>query len=327
MKNIYKIVTIIFVLLYSISMEAQDAHLSQYDVSPVLLNPALTGHIEDGDFRIGANYRTQWGSIASSSYTTTGLTFDTKYGSRWGVGGYATNSDLGGFVNSFNFMLSGSYLITDPLQSKYKITTGLQAGVLYKRIDQQEFTFDSQYENGNFNEDKSSGELFSKNNLVMPDFNYGIAYIHTDENVKLRPYAGISLFHLSMPKESFTNASDDRLPIKWSFNLGTKYEINPKLTLDVRTLFLLQRKAKEINFGTLAYYKLKDNDYTLVFGVDVRWNDAVIINAGLKHKSILYRVSYDINTSSLNNFSSGRGGTELSIVYTPKKIRSTPSYQ
>ena len=126
---------------------------------------------------------------------------------RWGVGAYATNNDLAGFINAFNFMISGSYQISDPLQNKYKILTGLQAGVLYKRIDQQEFIFDSQYSNGGFNEDIPSGEMFSKNNLVVPDFNWGVAYVHTDKESKIRPYVGASLFHINMPKESFTDAS------------------------------------------------------------------------------------------------------------------------
>lgn len=325
MKHIY-IISIVVAFGFCSQVKAQDAHLSQYDASPILLNPALTGHIENGDFRIGALYRTQWGSISSSSFTSTGITFDTKLNARWGVGAYATNNDLAGFINAFNFMISGSYQISDPLQNKYKILTGLQAGVLYKRIDQQEFIFDSQYSNGGFNEDIPSGEVFSKNNLVVPDFNWGVAYVHTDKNSKIRPYVGASLFHINMPKESFTDASDSKLPIRWTFNGGSKFDVNPNLMIDVRSLFLLQRTAKEINFGALAYYKLNDNDYTLVCGVDVRWNDAVIINAGIMHKNIIYRMSYDYNTSSLNNSSNGRGGTELSIIYTPSKIRSAPSY-
>lgn len=327
MKNINKIIVVALIILFNANVQAQDAHLSQYDVSPILLNPALTGKMEEGDFRIGANYRTQWGAINASSFTSTGLSFEAKYGARWGVGAYATNNDLGGFINAFNFMLSGSYQITDPLQQNYKITTGLQAGVLYKRIVPQEFTFDSQFENGNFNADRPSGEIFNKTNSVVPDFNWGIAYIHSDKNLKINPYAGISLFHISMPKESFTSADGERLPIRWVFNGGAKFKINDKLIIDGRGLFLLQKSAKEINFGALAYYTMPDEDYTMLGGVDIRWNDAVIFNIGLKHKNIIYRLSYDYNTSSLNNFSSGRGGTELSIIYSPGKRRNTPSYQ
>ena len=133
MKNIYKISIIITFLAGGTIANAQDAHLSQYGASPILLNPANTGVIENADFRIGANYRTQWGSIPSSSYTTTAISFETRIKERWGVGGYAINNDLSGFINASNIMLSASYQITDPSQYKYKITTGIQSGVMMKK--------------------------------------------------------------------------------------------------------------------------------------------------------------------------------------------------
>jgi len=317
MKNHYKYLIIILLLTGAVNSKAQDAHLSQYDANPILLNPALTGAIDNQSFRIGTNYRTQWGSISSASYTSTGIAFDTKYKSRWGLGGYATNNDLAGFLNVFNVMASASYQITDPSETKYKITTGLQAGIIYKRIDQQEFVFDKQYEDGNFNSDNSSGENFNNTSLILPDFNWGINYVHTDNSWKIEPFAGMSVFHLSLPKESFTGEQKDNLPIKWAFNIGSKYEINEKLKLDIRSLYMIQRQAQEINFGVLAYYRINDTKYIIMGGIDLRYDEAVIFNVGLNHKSMTYRLSYDYNTSALHSITNGRGGTEISIVYTP----------
>ena len=42
---------------------AQDLHFSQFMNSPLLTNPANTGFIPDGDFRLGANYRNQCASV------------------------------------------------------------------------------------------------------------------------------------------------------------------------------------------------------------------------------------------------------------------------
>jgi type IX secretion system PorP/SprF family membrane protein len=324
MKNIYKFSVIVYSLLLGLSLSAQDAHLSQYDASPVLLNPALTGITEEGDFRIAANYRSQWGSISSASYTTTGISLDMSQGARWGIGGYIVNNDLGGFINAFNIMLSGSYLITAPTQSKYRISTGLQAGIMLKQLDEKEFIFDSQYEDGNFEEDNPSGEAFQNTSNYSPDINWGIAYSHIDDSWKVKPYAGVSVYHISMPKESFTSNPADNLPIRWVFNLGAKYDINDKLRIIGRSLFMMQRDAKEINFGAIAYYQFNSSNYTLICGLDARWQDAAIITLGVKHKSITYKLSYDANTSSLNKTSNGRGGTEMSIVYTPKKLRNSP---
>src|SRR5438874_9685701 len=49
---------------------AQDLHFSQFFNSPLLTNPANTGFIPDGDYRMGINYRNQWSSIMQVPYKT-----------------------------------------------------------------------------------------------------------------------------------------------------------------------------------------------------------------------------------------------------------------
>ena len=49
---------------------AQDLHFSQFMNSPLLTNPANTGFIPDGDYRLGINYRNQWSSIMAIPYKT-----------------------------------------------------------------------------------------------------------------------------------------------------------------------------------------------------------------------------------------------------------------
>ena len=45
-------------LVSAASAVAQDAHFTQYFTSPLTLNPALTGLVNE-DLRFAANYRTQ----------------------------------------------------------------------------------------------------------------------------------------------------------------------------------------------------------------------------------------------------------------------------
>ena len=49
---------------------SQDLHFSQYMNSPLLTNPANTGFIPEGDYRLGINYRNQWASITAFPYKT-----------------------------------------------------------------------------------------------------------------------------------------------------------------------------------------------------------------------------------------------------------------
>ncbi len=49
---------------------AQDLHFSQFFNSPLTTNPANTGFIPDGDYRLGINYRNQWSAIMTVPFET-----------------------------------------------------------------------------------------------------------------------------------------------------------------------------------------------------------------------------------------------------------------
>ena len=48
----------------------QDLHFSQFMNSPLVTNPANTGFMPEGDYRLGMNYRNQWSSIMAMPYKT-----------------------------------------------------------------------------------------------------------------------------------------------------------------------------------------------------------------------------------------------------------------
>src|SRR6476659_10443751 len=56
------------------SLKAQDPNFSQFFVSPLTLNPALTGKF-DGVFRVAGNYRNQWPTI-NNAFTTYTISVD-----------------------------------------------------------------------------------------------------------------------------------------------------------------------------------------------------------------------------------------------------------
>ena len=53
-------------------VSGQDLHFSQFMNSPLTTNPANTGFMPEGDYRIGINYRNQWSSIMQVPYKTMG---------------------------------------------------------------------------------------------------------------------------------------------------------------------------------------------------------------------------------------------------------------
>src|SRR5215208_6242930 len=65
MRNFFCTLSILFITLLT---RAQDPNFSQFFVSPLTLNPALTGKF-DGVYRLALNYRNQWPTI-NNAFTT-----------------------------------------------------------------------------------------------------------------------------------------------------------------------------------------------------------------------------------------------------------------
>lgn len=297
---------------------AQDFHLSQYDVSPVILNPSLTGMYGVEEMRVATQYRSQWGAL-TGSLTSTVLSFDMPFRDRWGIGAYIMDNNGAKVFNTFNFVLSGAYEITingESMWAKdYRLFMGLQAGMIYKGTNEDKLVFDKQYSHGTFDSDLPSGESFEKNGLIMPELNYGISYINVNRDQKVNPYLGFSLFHITSPQESFFNEKDSRLPRRFLLHGGSKVRIQDNIILDPKFLCMWQKNASEYNLGLKGYYKMNESDIWFSGGASVRLKDAVIIMLGMDYNNIIFQISYDINTSGLKAYSKSRGGLEFSVVY------------
>jgi len=70
---------ILFFLVVSCKLSAQDPHFSQYYYAPIEMNPALSGVFE-GKYRASMSYRDQWSSLlGSNSFKTLRASTDVKW--------------------------------------------------------------------------------------------------------------------------------------------------------------------------------------------------------------------------------------------------------
>ncbi len=303
---------------------AQDFHVSQYDATPHYYNPALTGMYlgEKGDYRIYADYRSQWRILNKPSFTTAYLAFDMPFEKDWGLGGYLVNNRSGdGRYNTFNFLTSGAYKIIKEGESKHTLNVGLQMGIIYKKFSPDKFTFESQYVSatGEFDQTIVSGEVYEKTSLLKFDANMGVYYKYKDPEWEADPFGGFALYNVNMPNESFMGETK-RVPIRWVFHGGCDWTINEKLDLRPMILYMNQRRAYEFNIGSLGFYKLDENSgMSLIFGLDYRWKDAIILQLGLKQENHQFRISYDINSSYIHHYTRYRGAVEFSLILTGLK--------
>ncbi|MGV6861164.1 MAG: PorP/SprF family type IX secretion system membrane protein [Putridiphycobacter sp.] len=295
---------------------SQDMHLSMYDAAPLFLNPSLTGVFES-DWRLHAQYRTQWKAVNFKPYTTGLISFDMPY-KKWGFGGQITNYRAGiGNYNALQALFSVGYTIPLDKSKKHMLSFGAQGGLTQKSIEYQLLTFDNQYsiDNGGvFDNTLSSGENFGSQSLVIPDLNAGVLYYFAKQQSKLNPFIGLSAFNLLTPTETLFSGSN-QLPMRFYAHLGSRINFTETFFVIPKVLLMKQETFSEITIaGDVGYY-LKSNELYLLGGIIYRNKDAVSISLGARKDNYIAKINYDINTSSLISASSGRGGFELSFTY------------
>jgi len=302
----------------TIGASAQDYHLSQYDMAPMYLNPALTGMRFFGErmpFRISANYRSQWQKLQGKPYSSVAIGFDMPK-DEWGFG-VQIMDHIAGAANfgTFQFLASGAYRITDANSKNHFLSTGLQMGLFQKRFNPGNLIYENQYTDQGFDEGLPSGESYGRESIFRFDANMGIFYKYTDPNKRFDPSAGFAIYHITTPNESFTGQKH-RLPMRFNGHVACDIHIDEQFTLTPNGLFMYQRKAMEINAGLMAGYNFKDSPYNLLAGGSYRHKDAIVIHLGLKQGTNMFRLSYDIVTSYLKNFGGSRSGFEMGMIYT-----------
>lgn len=307
-------------------VQAQDFHLSQYDAPPMFLNPAFTGMF-DGKFRIHGHYRTQWAAVATKPFTTAGISFDMPI-KKFGAGIQIMNYRAGvGQFNVLSVLLSAGYDIVLDQPKNHHIAVGVQAGIVHKSFNVNELTFGNQYSSANgggFDTGLPTGEAFANTSILTHDINAGFLYYYAKENVRINPFVGFSAFHLTQPNETFFNNTTNKLPIRYYLHGGVKVNVNEKIQLLPKAIYMKEVNANEWTATLLLHYYLKDNDTYLIFGPTYRSKDAGIIEAGIKKGQYTARISYDINTSSLKKVSNHRGGFEISLTYIARRSKPNP---
>jgi type IX secretion system PorP/SprF family membrane protein len=321
------------------AMQAQDVHFSQYTMSPLLLNPALSG-LSAGDYRVAGNFRTQWTSISGmNTYTTVAGTADmaigkvTRYNSFAGVGisfFYDQAGDLK--FNSNRVDLNAAYHFMLNKRGTMSLSAGIQGSFNYRRIDPTKATFDSQYDQGSGTVDPNgTKENFGRNQLMYGDAGFGL-FFSTITKSRYNYYLGFSLTHVNQPKISFyPNGSDgsttnERLYMKFSLHGGALLQIKRKFAIIPHALVLIQGPAQQYQMGMNLKFNLSDipnNNTAVYFGAQYRGLfyakggpvDAVIFSTRLDYKGFTIAASYDMNVSKLLQATNTVGGPEISVMY------------
>lgn len=308
-------ITLLLLILIAGRSTAQvDPHFSQYYANPLWLNPALTGVI-NGDYRINANYKNQWADI-NNAYHTAAVSGDYRATDKVGLGFSILDQSAGD--NTFNYLSaygSFGYGISISNDGNQRLNFGLQAGIINRSFDLSKLQFGSQYNPvSGFDPGITSFENFSTTNSTVFDANAGIFYYDGDPLSTVNPFAGVSVDHLSRPKDAFSAAVGGKIPIRYNVHGGVRIKVSDFFDLTPNALYIKQQYTDIKAVGVYSELKFQ-NDNGLILGALARFNDAIVFDAGYHVGSLIIGTSYDVNTSSLNRATNGRGGIELSLSY------------
>ncbi len=326
MRKLFNLIAISLVL--SSSARAQDPNFSQFFVSPLTLNPAMTGKF-NGDFRIAGNYRDQWPAISKAFITSTAsLDFPVLRGrlselDTWGVGVMAmTDKTANGILSTNLLSISTAYHKGLDEDGLHQIGVGFQASYNTKRLDGTKLNFEDELDQfGGWS--IPSGEPINNQmlNLTYMDVSAGFLYNGSTDGYN-NFYIGASAYHLNKPRESFTGDVFYTLNQRYTVHSGGAIPLGDATrTIYLSGLYSHQAGANNFVLGGAAGFALNDepdNPSNFYAGVWTRFNnvnDALIPYLGLEFNGFRLGASYDINISSLKTASQSRGGLEISLIY------------
>lgn len=328
--------------MVAISVNAQDIHFTQFYMSPLNLNPAMTG-VNNCKTRMIVNYRNQWASaIGSNAYNTYSASYDQKMavgredffgigGSVWGdvAGETRFGSTQGRFSASYSKKMFGrrkkaSYLVI-----------GADAALTQRRIDQNDLRWPSQINpDSGFDPTIDPLESITDFNFIYPDLAAGLLWFSViDESTNW--YAGAALHHINQPDVSFTDNGAYALNSRMTIHAGAQFPIADKMSLLPFGIYMSQGPHREYNIGSSVRFKMgptRQSTQSFQLGLYYRGgvqakrdsegnpstglhSDAIILSSRFNYDQMSFGLSYDYTISALSAAGAANGAFELSLKY------------
>lgn len=343
MKTPLKLLSLL-VLAAAFQLEAlaQDPHFSQYNATPLNINPAMTGMF-NGNYRIAAIYRSQWNSILGSNeldkagvpmFRTTSASFDMRVG-------IPSNKDAFGFGLNFindaagaaefgtnGISLNLAYLKALDQQGKNFLSLGFQAGLNFRSVNYANLRFGDQFDAtaGGFNPNQPTRDPLGDDNFVFFDLGAGLFWYYFPKK-RTNYWAGFAASHLNQPNQSFYDGETSKLYMRFTGSAGLQVPLGGSLDLLPSFLIMSQGPAFETQIGTYIKLLFESNKpqgnafyigpwYRIVRGESKSIaSEALILATRFDFASFSLGFAYDLNFSELTAATNSRGAFEVSAMH------------
>jgi len=312
---------VILFLTLNLSVFAQDIHFSQFQYSPMNLNPGLTG-VFSGDMRFVNNFKPQWNSVPVA-YLQIASGIDARFFNKDDKGPFAAGvfvdyDQAGDSQLSFlQLSLSASYSINFDRDRRNYLTIGTTVSGVQRTFDDYRLFFDTQYQDGQLRSNLPSQENFNRTSVIFGDFAGGINLHLAAPLDRSAIDIGGGVFHLNKPNKAFFEREISLERRYTGYAIGVK-TINSHLDGLGHVIYNNQGPYDELIVGLAArqfLIKRPTKIVTMDVGVSYRLEDAIIPYIGFHYNGWQVGVSYDINLSKFREASLGLGSLEISAIY------------
>ena len=317
-------ITVVGWLLFPGFLSAQEVTFSQYRMAPLSLNPAEVA--TSPDWRAIAHYRRQQmaGDVGFRS-TQFSLMRPLYWGKRRYAGvGLSVLDDRSAGPGWFRFQRVGlSVAYNVPLKQRQYLSLGVQTRLQSKRITLDGVRTGSQFRPGSgFDPALSSGEAVNGWQTSYFSVDAGGQWYAVDRHERTVAYAGLSLFQLNRPLDTFF-ALTDPLPVELNAYGGWQLVDRGRSTVSPELLWQYQAGQHLLNAGIRFAYQLEGRfaDGPTAPRLEVIPRYTVNRNASLAvqwhQEDYTLGMSYDTDASVNASQNPLRSAFELVVVWHP----------
>ena len=313
------------------SLNAQFVHFTQEYLTPVAINPALTGSYY-GTFRVNGVVRDQDWAVASAGNEYRSVNASAEYNidiafrkQDWTSVGLNIAS-LGAGAGNFNrteYFVNAAYHLSLDKKAYSVLSFGLNFGNISNTINNNGELIDEQFLLTGDNSiiqsqlqgaDQTTGKLTGMN----PDYGIGVVLttpMGRNSDVRM----GFSAKQLFKPKVGLTQKNFDDLSPEFTAFLKFYTDINKRLSFIPGALFSIEGSASRyLNLTTMLSYLVNpEQEFYLNGGLGIRTannSQDLLALVGADYKSWRVGLSFDVNLGRVANTANGFGAVELGVT-------------
>ncbi len=297
-----KIILPLLILALAGTVYAQDeAIFSHYNITPILINPAVAGF--NNAHQIQFNARAQWTGFPDAPMTL-GVMYNGPVGNTFGLG-IGLRSETAAQLNRLRGQLNFAFRF--PFSDNFKFGVGFTA-------EFQQIQLDNAFRNSNFYQEGDQIVENAVNGQREFDANLGF-WGEWNE----RTYVGLAFANLVGARldEIVTNTSNESPFQYYLLTAGHRIQVNDFFGLEPSILIRQVRNSPfQIDFNLKASFL---DDDQLVAGISYRSLKTFGVLLGTKVSKIQLFYTYDVSFQQFQQFNAGSHEVTVAVNFERKK--------